>query len=320
MLLRVVLLAAVAVALSGCSGGGTDPTPTPTEESEPRTLRTLIDAPAESPDLLLGAETDNEGFRTVAASYSSEGLTITGVVYIPDGAGPFPGVVVVHGSVNPATFTTGSDLVREQEALARSGHVVFAPDLRGFAESDPDPSDGTDVEIGAVADVVNAGRALAGSGIAILDADRIGLVGHSLGGGESLAAMVVAPDVFDVVAAISPVSSHAWWVVDHYIDRDSAEFEAIVAVHGTYEDDPDHWDDLSSVTFAVRATAPLLIVYGTADDEIFGLWQEHTTADWEAADAAVSMITVDGGDHRLDPLWDEAFPQIIAFIDQTLLV
>lgn len=312
------MLAAVlaAVLLAGCTAPAPEPTPTPTG---PRTLRTLIETPAESPVLEVGDLVQGDGFRTALSSYVSEGLTITGMLYLPDGDGPFPGVVVVHGAVDPALFTTGSDLVQEQEAFARSGHVVFAPDLRGFAGSDPDPSGGTDIDVGAIADLVNAGRALAASGIPNLDGGSIGLFGHSLGGGESLAAAVVAPDVFDAVVAMSPVSTRPWWVVDHFLPRDSAEFAAIAAVHGTYEEDPAHWDDLASATFADRATAPLLIVFGTADDPVYATWEEHTVADFQNAGADITLITVDGGDHRLEPHWDEVFPQLLSFLDQTLI-
>ena len=33
----------------------------------------------------------------------------------------------------------------------------------------------------------------------------------------------------------------------------------------------------------------------------------------------MTLITVEGGDHRLDPHWDEAFGQIRSFMDETLL-
>jgi dipeptidyl aminopeptidase/acylaminoacyl peptidase len=314
---RLVVLAAAVLLLAGCSASPA-PTPSPTPAG-PRTLRTLIETPAESPVLEIGALEPGDGFHTALASYVSEGLTITGMLYLPDGDGPFPGVIVVHGSVDPQYFTTGSDLVREQEAFARSGHVVFATDLRGFAGSDPDPSGGTDIDVGAIADIVNAGRALAASDIPSLDPGRIGVFGHSLGGGESIAAAVVAPDVFDVVVAMSPVSTRPWWVVDYYVPRDSAEFAAIAAVHGTYEDDPAHWDDLASATFADRAAVPLLIAYGTADDPVYATWEQHTIEDFQNAGADITLITVDGGDHVLDPHWDEVFPQLLGFMDQALL-
>lgn len=310
------------LALSGCSLVA--PTPTPTTTPEPtvppgeQTLRTLIEAAPESPTLSLGAETPGDGFHTVEASYLSEGLTITGVVYLPEQPGVFPGVVVVHGSVDPATFTTGSDLVREQQDLARTGHVVFAPDLRGLGGSDPDPVGEVNL-VGQTLDVANAGRALAASGIPSLNSDRIGLFGHSLGGGNSLGAMVIAPDVFDVVATMSPVSSRAWWVIDHYYPRDSPGFLALANAHGTYEENPLYWDDVAAATFAARSAAPLLVVVGTDDDPVFAVWAEHTVADWNAAGAEVTLITVEGGNHRLDPHWGATFAQIRSFVDQTLL-
>lgn len=312
---RLLLLGAAVLLLAGCSPS---PAPTPTPD-EPRTLRTLIEATPESPALEVDALEQGDGFRTGTASYVSEGLTITGMLYVPDGDGPFPGVVVVHGSVDPAFYTTGSDLVREQEAFARSGHVVFSTDLRGFAGSDPDPSGGTDIDVGAIADIVNAGRALAASGIPSLEPGSIGVFGHSLGGGESIAAAVVAPDVFDVVVAMSPVSTRPWWTVDHYVPRDSPEFAAIVAMHGTYEDDPEHWDDLASATFADRAEAPILVAYGTADDPVYATWEAHTIEDFHAAGADITLVTVDGGGHNLDPHWDAVFGQMLIFMDQTLL-
>jgi uncharacterized protein len=314
---RLLMLAAAVLLLAGCSASPA-PTPSPTPEG-PRTLRTLIDAPAESPVLEIGTLEPGDGFSTALASYISEGLTITGMLSVPDGDGPFPGVIVVHGSVDPALYTTGSDLVREQEAFVRSGHVVFSTDLRGHAGSDPDPSGGTDIDVGAIEDVVNAGRALAASGIQSLDADSIGVFGHSLGGGESIAAAVVAPDVFDVVVAMSPVSTRPWWTVDHYVPRDSPEFLAIAEVHGTYEDDPAHWDDLSSATFADRADMPLLVAYGTADDPVYATWQEHTVEDFHNAGADITLITVEGADHVLNPHWDAVFGQMLTFIDQNLV-
>jgi dipeptidyl aminopeptidase/acylaminoacyl peptidase len=317
MSFRPLPVIALLLLLAGCAPAAA-PGQEPTTDPAPKTLRTLIEAARETPELTLGAQTPGEGYTIIQASYPSEGLTITGVVYLPDGPGPFPGVVAVHGGVNAATFTTGGDLVREQEGFALSGHVVFAPDLRGLGGSDPDPGGDLDLNVGQTLDVVNAGRALAASGIPSLDADRIGLFGHSLGGAESFGAMVVAPDVYDVVATMSPASSRIWSVIDHFVPRDSPEWEALTGVHGTYEENPDYWDDVAAATFADRSAAPLLLMVGTADDPIFMEWAEQTAADWEAAGADVTLITVEGGDHRLDPHWDESFGQIVSFMDETL--
>jgi dipeptidyl aminopeptidase/acylaminoacyl peptidase len=320
MIPRLGALLLLAAVLAGCAGPAVEPSPSPTAPAGPRTLRDLIAAPREYPVLDVDEATvsSGDGFRTALASYQSEGLRITGLLYLPDAPGPHAGVIVVHGSVDPGSFTTGSDLVREQETLARAGYVVLAPDLRGFAGSDPDPSGGTDLGVGATEDLVNAARALAASGIPQLDPERIALFGHSLGGGQSIGAMVVAPDLFDAVVAMSPVSTRTWWVIDHYVPRDSAEFAELAALHGSYEDDPAHWDDASPATFADRAAAPLLIAYGTADDGVYAVWEEHTVADWQTAGAPVELLAVEGGDHRLDPHWDEVWPRIQEFLAASL--
>ena len=315
---RLVPAVALLLILAGCSPASA-PTPEPTIGPAPQTLRTLIAAAPESPELSLGAETTGDGFRTIEASYLSEGLSIAGVVYLPDGPGPFPGVVVVHGGVDAATFTTGSDLVREQEDLALTGHVVFAPDLRGLGGSDPDPSGDLDLNVGQTLDVVNAGRALAASGIPSLDPERIGLFGHSLGGGESFGAMVVAPDVYDVVATMSPASSSIWDVIDHFYPPDSPEFAALTEAHGTYEENPEYWDDVAAATFADRSAVPLLLVVGTADGPVFTEWAEQTVAAWEAAGAEATLVSIEGADHRLDPHWEEGFGQIRSFLDEVLV-
>ncbi len=315
---RALPALALVLLLAACAPAAPAPTPDPTTESGPRTLRSLIDAPPESPELTLGAETAGDGYRIIEASYLSEGLRITGVVYLPDGPGPYPGVVAVHGGVDAATFTTGGDLVREQEGFARTGHVVFAPDLRGLGGSDPDPSGDLDLNVGQTLDVVNAGRALAASGIQSLDPERIGLFGHSLGGAESFGAMVVAPEVYDVVATMSPASSRIWWVIDHFVPRGSSEFEMLTELHGTYEENPEYWDDVAAATFAERSAVPVLLVVGTADDPVFMVWAEHTVADWSAAGADVTLITVEGGNHRLDPHWEDSFAKIVSFMDAEL--
>jgi len=238
-------------------------------------------------------------------------LSTRSVRYLEAGAG--------HPLIFLHAFPFSAEQWLPQLARVPAGWRFVAPDLRGLGGSDPDPSGDTDLNVGATLDVVNAGRALAASGIPSLDPARIGLLGHSLGGGEAFGAMVVAPDVYDVVATMSPASSRIWWVIDHFYPRDSPEFLELAELHGTYEENPEYWDDVAAATFADRSAVPLLVLVGSADDPVFGVWAEHTVADWKAAGADVTLVTVEGADHRLDPHWDDAFGQIRNFLDETLL-
>ncbi len=86
---RLVPATVLLLLLAGCAPAAA-PTPEPTTAPPVQTLRTLIDASPESPELGLGTETPADGFRTIEATYLSEGLTIAGVVYLPDGPDPSP--------------------------------------------------------------------------------------------------------------------------------------------------------------------------------------------------------------------------------------
>jgi len=220
----LVSLGVVAIVMSGCTAGVESPAPSPTVTQEApvidtTTLRTIIDSPREQPTLVMGDVVDETGGVTsTAVTYDSGGLTISGILRMPAGEGPFPAVVVVHGSVNPEKYVSGGDLEAEQRALVESGYAVFATDMRGYAGSDAASSDSPSVDPGfgwttvldwgMALDVVNALAVLRSGQVAGVDPERIGLVGHSLGGLLSMDAAVIAPGSSDVVVALSaPTSS-----------------------------------------------------------------------------------------------------------------
>src|SRR5258707_8740082 len=73
-----------------------------------------------------GASAQSVRFPSVAAGTSAAGPEITGWMYNPSGAGPFPAIVLAHtcGGVNPHTAGWG-------KLPASCGYVVGAPDSFG---------------------------------------------------------------------------------------------------------------------------------------------------------------------------------------------
>src|SRR3989338_1908776 len=57
-------------------------------------------------------------------TYKSGGLTISGIINIPHGDGPFPVLFLNHGFIDPAVYTNGRGLKREQDYLAQRGYIV----------------------------------------------------------------------------------------------------------------------------------------------------------------------------------------------------
>jgi uncharacterized protein len=112
---------------------------------------------------------------------SEAGIDLAGTLTLPEGAGPFPGVVLVSGSGpqdrNEALLGHKPFLVLADH-LTRSGVAVLRYDDRGIAESGGDFSTGTTEDFAS--DALAAVEYLGAD--ARVNSDAIGIVGHSEGG------------------------------------------------------------------------------------------------------------------------------------------
>lgn len=125
-------------------------------------------------------ETAEGGAEVWRASYISDGVVVYGILGRP-AALPAPAIVVCHPSDTP--YQTGLHTRDTVKRLAEIGVYAFAPDYRGWG-----PSGGA--RGNEVRDVWNAIAALRAS--SDVRADKIGLVGYSMGGG--IAARAAAAD------------------------------------------------------------------------------------------------------------------------------
>ena len=121
------------------------------------------------------------GGKTV--SYKSGDETVQGVLYTPQGKGPFPALVVIH------EWWGLNDFVKEQAArLSDEGYVTLAVDLyRGKVATTPDeaheimrgvPEDRAARDLRAAVEFLKAQSSV--------KKDRIGSIGWCMGGGYSL--------------------------------------------------------------------------------------------------------------------------------------
>ena len=152
---------------------------------------------------------ETSSYTRYFVTYRSGGLTISGVMNVPNGDGPFPALVLNHGYIDPDVYTNGRGLRREQDYLARHGYVVLHTDYRNHAQSDDDPNAEQNLRLGYTEDVVNAVLALRTSGLPAVDPNRIGLLGRSMGGGVTYNVLVAQPGLVDAAVVYAPVSSNA---------------------------------------------------------------------------------------------------------------
>ncbi len=152
---------------------------------------------------------EKEEFTRYYITYDSDGLNIHGYVNIPRGKGPFPVVIALHGYIPSYRYDTLDYSTRYADSIARKGYIVLHPNMRNFPPSDS-PGRERDYLAGYTADVMNLlayVEEMAGQEGIFENADlsRMGIWGHSLGGGIALRVANLVPEIKAAVlyAAVS---------------------------------------------------------------------------------------------------------------------
>ncbi|MFE6522086.1 alpha/beta hydrolase family protein [Streptomyces sp. NPDC057794] len=330
------LLLAVAAGCTGSDGSAapatTSATRSATETPEPRST-TPSPGPVNPVSLpaLMRREHTGSGLRLgdvlartsaytrYAVTYEANGLTVSGIMNIPAGRGPFPALVLAHGYIDPDVYVSGQGMPREQDRLARSGYVVLHTDYRNHARSDDDPGNDVNLRLGYTEDVIGAALALRDSGRPEIDGGRLGLFGRSMGGGVVYNTLVVAPGLFDAAVAHAPVSARPQENIDHF-QRPGGDpvVTEIEDRHGTPEENPAFWRGVSPLTYADRLTEPLLIQHGTADDTCPLAWSREAARVFQEAGKDVELRTVAGEGHTFGPRWAAEMDVTEAFFERHL--
>jgi dipeptidyl aminopeptidase/acylaminoacyl peptidase len=140
----------------------------------------------------------NSYFTRTLITYPSDGLNIFGFMNTPKmGEPPYPVVIALHGYINPEIYHTIDYTTRYADALAREGYLVIHPNLRGYPPSD----EGENLfRVGMAIDTLNLIALVKQQGgkpgpLSMAERDRIGIWGHSMGGGISTRVITISPDV-----------------------------------------------------------------------------------------------------------------------------
>jgi len=205
--------------------------------------------------------TVTDAYTRTYITYPSDGLTISGLMHVPFGKGPFPVVIMNHGYIPPSQYVTGSDTYRAADILARNGYLTISPDFRGYARSDS----GLNLfRTGYLIDALNAAASV--KSLPYANPRAIGMWGHSMGGGVTTRALVVS-SLLKAFVLYAPVSADV---------RVRRFMGGLSGASGA--DDADLYDsyfywtrnplliqELSPINFFKYATAPTQIHVGEID-------------------------------------------------------
>ena len=269
------------------------PSPTPTIEQLifPYTIEGLRQHDYQSGRITIRtALEENESFTSYLIEYPSDGLTITGVMQIPKGNGPFPVIIMNHGFYSRSVYSSGDGTDRASAYLVKRGYITLASDYRSWGASDVGASL---FYSGLAIDVINLINAV--PSIPEADPDRIGMWGHSMGGGVTIKVLTIDSRVKAAVLYSTVSADHAD-LIERWgngcfgdIARGEAEFgcnssdvvpvDLPLNLQQAYRDaaeEPALLREISPIFHLSTVSAPIQIHYGTED----GLNYSGTPPEW----------------------------------------
>ena len=248
-----------------------------------------------------------------------EAYTISGVLNVPVGRGPFPAVVLAHGYIDPAYYVRGQGMTRERGYLASRGYIALHVDYRNHAQSDDDLNYQNRMRLGYSADVINAVKALRRSRDVPVADERIALLGRSMGGGVILKVLAAAPGL---VRAAAPWASVSSLEADNYRQfmsdpEDAGVRNELERRHGAPAENPRFWRENSSRPYFDRITEPVLLVHGRFDDTSPPRWASATQHALRRAGVDSRLQWYDDG-HAFGPAFNAAMNRTVRFFDREL--
>lgn len=268
-------------------------------------------------DLKLGRIlADNQSYTQYYVTYASGALTISGIMNVPKGEGPFPVIITNHGYIDPAVYTNGRGLRREQDYLARAGYVVLHPDYRNYADSSDDMGNDVRFRLGYVEDVINAVYAIKNSDLDYIDKNKIGMLGHSMGGGVTTNVIAIQPDLVQAAVLFAPVSANQENNFERWLSRRPEVANEILRLFRSPSENPSFWRNISVSNFLDRIKTPVMIHHGTVDESVPLAWSQELAQQLEDANKDITLHIYPGEPHEFIDAWPMVMQRTVQFFDQ----
>ena len=234
----------------------------------------------------------------------------------------FPAVVFLHGYIQPDLYQTTQRYDDYINYLARNGLVVFKIDYRGHGQSEGEPT-GAYYSGDYVIDAINA-RASLGR-LEFVNADKIGLWGHSMSGNVVMRAMAADEKMKAGViwsgAVYSYLDMQEFGIDDNsfvrsrdipssFVNRSRKLFEIV----GNVSPENEFWQKVA-VTNYLDQVAGAVQLHHAVDDSVVNIgYATNLAAKLMEAGVKYELYSYNSGGHNLSsPAFGSAMSRTVEF-------
>ncbi|HRF50104.1 MAG TPA: prolyl oligopeptidase family serine peptidase [Anaerolineales bacterium] len=303
-------------------------TPSPTPTLHPMSIAAARLNDYAGSDLVVEQELDpGVNYQRYYVSYLSEGLKIYALLTIPNGEPPatgWPAIAFNHGFIPPDVYRTTERYIAYVDRIAQAGYVVLRSDYRGHDQSEGEAT-GAYGSPGYVTDVLNGVGALKRH--PLVDPNRIGMWGHSMGGYITLRSMVISSDIKagviwgGVVAPYPDLFARGTPTVSPGATAGTPTFRggwrrSWVEQFGTRDENPAFWDSISANAYLADLSGPIQLHHGTTDETVPFASSQTLYDQMAAVGEEVEFYAYEGDNHNLSGFFTTAMNRSIEFFDR----
>lgn len=240
--------------------------------------------------------------------------TVSGVVNIPDGKGPFPVLVMFRGFVDANGYFMGEGTQPGANFFAKNGYITIAPDFLGYGESDPQASDNFESRFQTWTTSMVLLKSI--NSIKEWDGKNTLIWAHSNGGQIALTTLEITGNSYPTVLW-APVSAPFPYSILFFTNSPGDYGKSLRKALANFEEDYD--TDLYSIhKYFDRIKAPIQLNQGSADEDVPQMWSDTLNTALKKSGIDIKYIIYPGNDHMMRPNWNAAVEKNLTFFSKNI--
>jgi dipeptidyl aminopeptidase/acylaminoacyl peptidase len=248
---------------------------------------------------------------------SFDGESVPVFMFMPEGEGPFPVVVMVHGGPEAQWVPEWHvNYVPFAQHLVASGYAVAVPNVRGSSGYGRryEHLDDIRLRLDSVRDLASLHEWL--DTRPEIDASRAVVYGRSYGGYMVLAALAFQPEIWAAGIESVGISSFVTFLENTSPYRRAARERE----YGSLEHDRDFLIEASPITHVDRMRAPLFIQHGANDPRVPLSESEEIARVLKEKGVRCELVVYEDEGHSIAKLSNriDSFARMVAFLDEVL--